>query len=84
MSRVLLQYLLPLVLPLAVYVVWVLITGGRRGSLTEIVAKGPWFWLLVAGFCLMVGGLAATAVLTGDDPDAPYAAPRFEDGRLVR
>lgn len=83
MSRVLLQYLLPLILPLAVYVTWNWLSGGRKATLSETMAKGPWFWLILAGFGLMVAGLAATAVLTSDSPDAPYSPPRFEDGRIV-
>jgi amino acid transporter len=45
--------------------------------------EGPWFWLILAGFVLMAGGLVYTALSTGGDAGGAYIAPRYEDGRIV-
>jgi hypothetical protein len=82
MSRLLLQYLLPLFLPMILYLVWTSLTRGRQGQLRALFAEGPWFWLVVAGFALMIAGLAVVAVIEGSSPDAEYVPPRFEDGRI--
>lgn len=42
------------------------------------------FWSIVAGFFLMMAGLAYIAVSSGEDPGSgQYQAPRMEDGRVV-
>jgi hypothetical protein len=83
MSRILLQYLLPLVLPLAIYTAWTWMVRGRKDAFVQTMVNGPWFWLLVAGLCLMTVGLVLTAVLTGGEPGAVYIPPHLEDGHIV-
>lgn len=85
MTRVLMTYLLPLVLPIAVYLVWTWISGkGERGEGDPPRwYEGPWFWLILAGFGLMVSVLAVTAILQGNDPSATYVPPHVEDGNVV-
>ena len=85
MSRVLLQYLLPLILPTVLYLIWAMAVrdsgSGRR--LATIVREGPWFWLIVAGLVLAGGSLIITALTSGSEPGATYVAPRLENGRVV-
>lgn len=85
MIRVLLEYLIPLLLPIAIYLVWTWITGKQRRTAEEPPRwyEGPWFWLLVAGFVLMVAVMAVTAVIEGSSPDRVYVPPHVEDGRIV-
>ncbi|GAB6053033.1 hypothetical protein JCM17960_18530 [Magnetospira thiophila] len=84
MIRLLLQYLLPLLGPLMVYVVWVIVSrkAGEHGLLVTI-ARGPWFWLLVVGFLLTMAGLGMMAVLGSGDVQGTFESPRWEDGRVV-
>ncbi len=86
MTRILLQYLLPLLLPAAVYIGWVWLarrTGkGEEGALTRL-QEGPWFWLVAAGVALMVGGLVLTALMGQGQTEGTYTAPRLEDGRVI-
>jgi len=85
MNRVLLLYLLPLLLPTALYVAWVL-WGRRRareGKAPPSLGDGPWFWLILAGFALMVAGLSYVALTGGHEPGGTYQAPRYEDGRVI-
>ncbi len=84
MTRFLLQTVLPLLAPLGVYVLWVLISRrAREDGVLVAIAKGPWFWLVVAGFVLMGTTLGIMAALDSESPDGVYVPPRWEDGRVV-
>ena len=88
--RIFLTYVLPLALPTLVYIAWVgyarkqhVGRGGGDGDLPEL-RRGPLFWSLVTGFVLMLGGLAAIALMTGAPPDSgEYQSPRLQDGKIV-
>ena len=77
--RIVLQYVLPLVLPAAVYAGWVLITKRKKISMDD----GPWFWLIVAGFALMAGVLVTLALTGGSEPGGTYYPTHIEDGKVV-
>ncbi len=77
--RILLHYVLPLVLPAAVYFGWVLIAKRKKISLQD----GPWFWLMVAGFALMAGVLSYLALTGGSEPGRTYYPSHMEDGKVV-
>ena len=85
MTRLLIQYLLPLILPAVVFLIWAWLSqrGQATGGFQSRLQQGPWFWLVLAGFVLMAGGLVYTAVSTGGDAGGTYIAPRYEDGRIV-
>jgi hypothetical protein len=85
MTRILLQYLFPLILPIAVYLVWTWIAGKWRRTAAEppLWYEGPWFWLIVAGFFLMVAVLAISAMTDGGSPEGTYVPPRSEGGRII-
>ncbi len=86
MTRILLQYLLPLLLPVTVYLGWVWLarrTGkGEEGVLTRL-QEGPWFWLVAAGVALMVGGLVLTALMGQGQTEGTYTPARLEGGRVI-
>ena len=86
MGRMFLTYILPLLLPLAVYLFWTWIVGRktRKPEDPPFWYEGPYFWLIVAGFVLMLAVLAATAILSeGGAPDQEYVPSRTEDGHFV-
>lgn len=85
MSRVLLQYVLPLLLPTLIFVLWTWFTrhhGSAQGTISKL-QEGPWFWLILAGVALMAAGLIHTALTAGGEAGSRYIAPRYEDGRVV-
>ncbi len=86
MTRILLQYLLPLLLPAAVYIGWVWLarrTGkGEEDALTRL-QEGTWFWLVAAGFALMVAGLVLTALMGQGETEGTYEPARLEGGRVI-
>jgi Na+/proline symporter len=83
MSRILLNYILPLALPTAIYVVYVLMARDDAKALEGRLRAAPWFWLVIAGFMLMVAGLITLGIIDGNDPGTTYQPPHFEDGRVV-
>lgn len=86
MGRLFLTYILPLIFPLAVYLFWAWIVGRktRKPEDPPFWYEGPWFWLIVSGFVLMVVVLGSTAYFSeGGPPEGVYVPPHMEDGRIV-
>lgn len=87
MIRILLEFVLPLLLPTLGYVLWVHYYRWRAettGAAPPELTRGGLFWSLVAGLVLLIICLIALAVFTGEDPGhGGYQAPRVEDGRIV-
>ena len=75
---ILLQYLLPLLLPFLVYLVYARLARGAAG----LAASAPW---LAPGrrraSVLLAVSLVAWGLLAGSDPGETYVPPRIEDGR---
>ena len=83
MTRILLQYVLPLILPTLVFVGWALLTRRRKAGQVFAWEGGPWFWLILAGVVLLAGVLSYQAITGGSAPGGTYVPPRYEDGRVV-
>lgn len=86
MSRILITYVLPLLLPLLLYLAWNAYArrqARKNGGEEPSLQKGPIFWSLVAGAVLLGASLVTLAVTGGDDPDAGvYIAPTYKDGKI--
>jgi len=78
MLRILLQYVLPLVLPFLAYLIY-----ARLSHKTGGMSDTPWIALAAAGVGLMAVSLVSWGILSGSDPGETYVPARFEDGRLV-
>lgn len=85
MSRLLLYYLLPIVLPSLAYVAWTLLARHRAeaGEPPLLLKDGPWFRLLLAGFFLMLIGLGILTMTGSMSPEGTYRAPYAEDGKII-
>ncbi len=84
MTRILLHYLLPLILPTLAFLAWAWFARDNQAKNGKTWYKdGPWFWLISTGFALMVVGLVATALTTGSEAGKEYHAPRWEGDRVV-
>lgn len=86
MTRILIEYVLPLVLPSVLYVIWWQVSGRRTaaaGGTPSLLREGPWFWLVLAGLALTAAVLIAVALTHGAGPGGTYIPPRLEDGRVV-
>ncbi|MGH2356115.1 MAG: DUF6111 family protein [Phyllobacterium sp.] len=78
MLRIVLQYLLPLLLPFLAYVVYAWLVGRPRW-----LEDGPWLGLTAAGVGLLAVSLVSWNLLTGTPPGETYVPAHVEDGRLV-
>ena len=88
MTRIFFTFVLPLILPTAIYLIWVWRARQNHdhdggGALPEL-RKGPLFWSLVSGFLLMLTGLITIALMSGDPPDrGTYQSPRLEGDKIL-
>lgn len=81
MLRSILMTLLPLLLPLIVYLAWRLVYGSER--LPEWAQQVPWVPLLSAGVVLAALTLGIWRLTTNAPAGSHYVPPRFEDGKMV-
>jgi hypothetical protein len=82
MLRVLLQYLLPLLLPFLLYAAYVALAHGRMPSWLELSSR-QWATLGGTGLALLIISLVTWGLLSGSPPEETYIPPRLEDGRVV-
>jgi Family of unknown function (DUF6111) len=80
MLRILLEYLLPLLLPFAVYLLYVALA---RGYAPGWLDTAPWPYLAAAGLALTAASLLTWSLMSGVPPDRVYIPPHLEDGRVV-
>ena len=78
MARILLQVVLPFLVPFAAYGMYrLLMTRGR-----VLLDRTPWFVLTSAGLAFACLGIASMAI-GGAPPDGTYEPSRIEGGRIV-
>ena len=91
MLRVISTIVLPLVLPTALYLVWIRFgnrspwgspPGSQPGEAVRWAAL-PWLWLASAGVLLLAVVLFVVTVGFGSSTPGIYVPPRWEDGRVV-
>jgi hypothetical protein len=82
MLRVLLQYLLPLLLPFLAYAAYVALAQGRLPDWLTLSDR-QWLMLGGAGVALMAISLVSWTLLSGSPPEETYVPPHLEDGRIV-
>jgi hypothetical protein len=91
MLRVFFTIVLPLVLPTALYLLWLRLAHWLPGrppegaQLDEAVhwAALPWVWLAAAGAVLLALMLFVVTVHFGTAEPGTYVPPRWENGRIV-
>ena len=77
MLRILLQFVLPLLLPFLAWLVYARLA--RKAGLDD----APWIGLAAAGVGLLAVSLISWGLLGGSDPGETYVPARIEDGRLI-
>ncbi|MDH5747683.1 MAG: hypothetical protein OEY85_00070 [Rhodospirillales bacterium] len=92
MIRMLLTYVLPIILPAAIYILWVKAAqkrkaqaggGGEEDEHGPSINKGPLFWLILLGVVLAASGLVYMALTGKQDPGGTYQSPRYEGGKII-
>ncbi len=87
MIRTAIYYLVPLLLPTVIYVLWMLYARFRARAVPEgempSWERTPWILLFGSGVVLAAGVLFTIAFITGGQPGDDYEPARLEDGRIV-
>ena len=83
MVRIFLTIVLPLLLPTALYLLWVSTLGAPRGGGVVAWASLPWVWLVGAGAVLLAAVLLVVSVGFGTRQEGVYVAPRYVNGRII-
>lgn len=83
MLRVILTIVVPLLLPTAIYVLWMrTVRWDGPGGAAQWRAM-PWIWLAGAGAVLLAVVLFVVTVHFGTSEPGTYVPPRYEGGRVV-
>jgi hypothetical protein len=80
--RVLLQYVLPFLLPFLIYAAYVALAKHRMPTWLDLDEK-TWLILGGTGLALAIISLVTWSLLSGSPPDQVYVPPHLEDGRIV-
>ena len=83
MARVFITIVLPLLLPTALYLLWVGTWGAPHDGGAVPWTAVPWVWLAGAGAVLPVIVLLVITVGFGSSQQGVYVAPRWQNGRIV-
>jgi heme A synthase len=88
MIRIFLIYVLPLIAPSALYILWCLwqikrSSGTVEGDVRSVVRRAPWVKLAAIGTGLLVLVLVIAALTGGEPPHEAYSPPHLENGRVV-
>jgi heme A synthase len=88
MIRIFLIYVLPLLAPSLLYVLWRLwqikrSSGTIEGDVKSVVRNAPWVKLAAIGTGLLMLVLAVAALTGGEPPHEAYNPPHLENGRIV-
>jgi hypothetical protein len=83
MLRVLATIVLPLLLPTAIYLLWVRVASRSQRNRPVRWTALPWVWLVGAGTALLVLVLFVVNVRFGTSRTGVYVPPRYEHGRVV-
>ena len=82
--RVFLTIVLPLLLPTALYLLWVRRLRHARDNGGAMAWNSvPWVWLAAAGAVLLAIVLLVVTVGFGTAQQGIYVAPRWQNGRIV-
>jgi hypothetical protein len=87
MARLLVQIVLPLLLPFAIYAAWIAVRQRQLARLGRGEGPGwagaPWIWLLAFGALLALAVSFSAALYGGDAPGVYVPARMGPDGQII-
>lgn len=83
MIRILLTIVLPLLLPTAVYLLWVVAVQRVPFGASAQWRALPWPWLVGIGVVLVAAMLYVLGTRVGGPPLGIYVPPQYIDGQVV-
>ncbi len=85
--RIFIQIVVPVLLPAALYALWLWLERRRALALSGDAPsgwrEGPWVLLLAVGVALAAILTLSLTLLDGSGKEGRYVPPRFQDGRVV-
>ena len=78
--------ILPLLLPIAIYVGWLIYARKRAKALGGANPKArdaPWSIMLLSGLAVMILAMVILGLWSGEKPGGTYLPPHVEDGEIV-
>ena len=83
MTRIILEILLPLVTPIALYSVWAHFDAKRKGRGMPGWEEGHWFWVILLGAALSIATVVYVGV-QGEHRSGVYVPPHADErGNVV-
>jgi hypothetical protein len=83
MVREFLAIVLPLLLPTALYLLWMGTLGAPHEGAAIPWTSVPWVWLAGAGAALLAIVLLVVTVGFGTQQQGVYVAPRWQNGHII-
>jgi hypothetical protein len=83
MFRLFLTVVLPLLLPTALYLLWIVTLGSSPQGVAISWATVPWIWLAGAGAVLLAIVLIVVTVGFGSPQQGVYVPPRWQGDRII-
>ena len=85
--KLFLTKILPLALPVIVYLTWLIYAQRRSrklGTSVDKVSDAPWFLIGSSGVAVLIAGMLALGLFSGDKTGGIYIPPHMEDGKIVK
>ncbi len=85
--KLLLTKILPLALPILVYLTWLAYARKRArktGTSLNQVSDAPWLLIALSGVMVLILGMLALGLLTGEEAGGIYIPPHLENGEVVK
>ena len=85
--KLFLTKILPLLIPLAIYAGWLIHARKRSralGTAHPSARDAPWPIMLLTGLAVLISGMIALGLFTGEKPGGVYVPPHMENGEIIR
>ena len=76
----------PALIPLALYVLWMLLRKRKAKKADEDIPRwldGPWLWAVVASILIVIAGFFWLGLSSHSDSGSSYQPKEFKDGQLI-
>jgi|TARA_Y100000588_G_scaffold211720_1_gene225833 hypothetical protein len=85
--KLLLTKILPLALPVLIYLVWLFYAHKRaqkRGTQVNQLSDAPWLLIGLSGLTALIIGMIVLGLFTGEDIGGNYIPSHLENGEVVK
>lgn len=86
MLRLLIVHFWPVLLPLLLYVLWLMQArrkAAKAGEAHPAFFAGPWLWAVTASLAMAIGGFIVLGLSAKGDVEGHYVPAQMVDGKIV-